>query len=247
MSSLISIRNDLNLSLKDKNFRDMIGRNIFICIVLAAAGIATSCSRKAEPEKLKTGDLVFVGLPLDYSIEEGSMDEAISSATGDSGELNLIHVAIAEVKGDSTWIIDATIKHGVDRHPLDTFLTDFTLKDGSLPVFIVKRLNDPSKAEQFVENAKRSLGQPYDVYFLPDNGSKYCSELVRDSYTLDDGAYIFDSVPMNFKGPDGEFPLYWKQLFGLLGQEIPQDVPGTNPQDMSKSPAIHTIDVKLTR
>ena len=182
---------------------------------------------------------------MDYSIEEGSIDEAITSATGRSDELNLIHVSIAEVSADSTWIIDATIKHGVDRHPLDTFLTDFTLKDGSYPVFIIKRLNDPSKAEEFVRNAKKYLGQPYDVHFLPDNDSLYCSELVRNSYVGTDGSYVFDVAPMNFKGPDGEFPLYWKQLFGLIGQSIPQDVPGTNPQDMSKSPAIHQVDVKL--
>ena len=217
----------------------------YIVATLAALFAINSCNRKAVEDTLMTGDLVFVGIPRDYSIEEGSIDEAISSATGTSEELNLIHVSIAEVSADSTWIIDATIKHGVDRHPLDTFLTDFTLKDGSFPVFIIKRLNDPSKAEEFVRNAKKYLGQPYDVHFLPDNDSLYCSELVRDSYVGSDGSYVFDAAPMNFKGPDGEFPLYWKQLFGLLGQPIPQDVPGTNPQDMSKSPAIHQVDVKL--
>ena len=109
-------------------------------------GIATilvialaSCQRKISEDTLRTGDLIFVGIPMDYSIEGGSMDEAIASATG-SDSLNLIHVAIVEVDSEGKWIIDATIKHGVDRHPLDTFITDFTLKDGSLPVFIVKRL-----------------------------------------------------------------------------------------------------------
>ena len=127
--------------------------NIRTALVLSLVALfpAISCHKAAE-DCLKTGDLVFVGIPMDYSIEEGSMDEAISSATGTTEELDLIHVAIAEVKGDSTWIIDATIKHGVDRHPLDTFLTDFTLKDGSMPVFIIKRLKDPSMAEDFVKN-----------------------------------------------------------------------------------------------
>ena len=218
----------------------------FILTIVASVLAIYSCNREVSGDTLMTGDLVFVGIPRDYTLEEGSMDEAITSATGDPDGLNLIHVAIAEVKGDSTWIIDATIRHGVDRHPLDTFLTDFTLKDGSYPTFIIKRLNDPSKAVQFVENAKKYLGQPYDVYFLPDNGRLYCSELVRDSYIGPDGTRVFDAAPMNFKGPDGEFPLYWQQLFGLLGQDIPQDVPGTNPQDMSQSPAIHEVNVKLT-
>ena len=99
-----------------------------------------------------------------------------------------------------------------------TFLTDFTLKDGSLPVFIIKRLKDPSRAEEFVESAKKFLGQPYDVHFLPDNDSLYCSELVRDCYVGPDGEYVFDTVPMNFKDADGEFPLYWRQLFERLNR-----------------------------
>ena len=187
---------------------------------------------------LQTGDLVFVGIPMSYSIEEGSMEEAITQATGE-GDLNLIHVAIAEVQGDSTWIIDATIRHGVDRHPLDTFLKDFTLKDGSYPEFIVMRLKDNRDAERWVDNAKALTGLPYDVHFLPDNGALYCSELVRESYRTKDGGYIFDEKPMNFRGPDGEFPLYWQQLFALINSEIPQDVPGTNPQEMAAAAELH--------
>ncbi len=144
------------------------------------------------------------------------------------------------------WIIDATIKRGVDRHPLDTFITDFTLKDGSLPVFIVKRLKDPSKASEYVANSRKYLGRPYDLHFGVSDDSLYCSELVRDCYVGPDGKHVFGTVPMNFKGPDGEFPLYWRQLFEKLGSPIPQDVPGTNPQDMSKSPALVTVSVSLS-
>lgn len=210
-------------------------RIIFILIVAALAGCGRGQDKVAALKaNLRTGDLVFAGIPADYSLEEDSIGSAISDATG-KGDLNLIHVAIAEVGNDTIWIIDATIKHGVDRHPLDTMLKDFTLKDGSLPVFIVKRLKDDSAAASYVENAKRFLGRPYDVWFLEDNEAMYCSELVRESYRTADGGYLFDSKPMNFKNSEGEFPLYWQQLFALIGQEIPQGQPGTNPQDMSES------------
>jgi len=208
-----------------------------LLMILAAAGCKTS-------DKLQTGDLIFVGIPADYTLDEDSMSSAISDATGD-GKLNMIHVAIAEVSKDSTWIIDATIKHGVDRHPLDTFLRDFTLKDGSMPVFIIKRLKDNSMAEQFVENTRKYLGRPYDVWFLENNDAMYCSELVRESYRNADGEYIFDSKPMNFKNDEGEFPIYWQQLFALIGQPIPQDEPGTNPQDMCEAEVIETVNVNL--
>lgn len=216
----------------------------FLIISALAVSALVSCQRKVSEDTLQTGDLVFVGIPMDYSLEGGSMDEAIASSTGDD-TLNLIHIAIAEVDAEGQWIIDATIKRGIDRHPLDTFITDFTLKDGSLPVFIVKRLKDPSKAIEYVANTRKYIGRPYDLHFGVSDDSLYCSELVRDCYVGPDGKHVFDTVPMNFKGPDGEFPLYWKQLFAKLGSSIPQGLPGTNPQDMSKSPALVTVPVSF--
>ena len=225
-------------------------KKIFVFLALAAS--VACCTPR--PEGLRTGDLVFVGIPADYSIEADSMDEAISEATGEPGRMNLIHVAIAEVHGDSTWIIDATIRRGVDRHPLDTFLRDFTLRDGSLPVFVIKRLIAvpgpdgkpvPVDATSYVEQAKAFCGLPYDQSFLPENGALYCTELVRESYRTSDGEYLFENKPMNWKNAEGEYPLYWQQLFARLGEPIPQDVPGTNPQDMAESPLLETVPVNL--
>lgn len=204
--------------------------------------LLTACS---GGDRLRTGDLIFVGIPLDYAAEApaDSMDTAIAASTGVAGGLNLIHVAIAEVKADSVWIIDATLRHGVDRHPLDTFLTDFTLKDGSLPVFIVKRAEgvDPEAA---VGKAKTFCGQPYDLYFLPDNGAMYCSELVRESFLDAAGRPVFDNEPMNFRAADGSMPPYWEWLFGRLGTPVPQGLPGTNPQGMSASPVLKEVPVR---
>ena len=205
--------------------------------------IAASCVR--QPESLQTGDLIFVGIPADYTLDDTSMDAAIADATGAPDSLNLIHVAIADVEDGRTWIIDATIRYGVDRHPLDTFLTQFTLKDGSLPVFEVMRLKDDKVAATAVERAKTFVGTPYDVAFLLENGALYCSELVQVSYLSPDGARLFPSAPMNFKNADGEFPLYWQQLFALIGQPIPQDIPGTNPQAMARDPQLKPVAVSL--
>ena len=166
-------------------------RTILLFILLAAIG----CGQ--QQDRLQNGDLIFVGLPMGYHAENGSMDEAISSATKEEGALNLIHVAIAEVKADSVWIIDATIAHGVDRHPLSTFLRDFTLKNGEYPEFIVKRVQGVD-ADAAVERAKTFCGRAYDVRFLPDNEDLYCSELVQRSYLDADGRPVFKSEPMNF-------------------------------------------------
>ena len=215
-----------------------------IALLASALMLLAACSGGG---RLRTGDLVFVGIPLDYEAESPAdtvqttdssrrdIAGAIAASTGREGALNLIHVAIAEVQDDSVWIIDATLRRGVDRHPLDTFLTDFTLKDGSLPAFIVKRVKGVDAAAA-VEKAKTFCGRPYDLYFLPDNDAMYCSELVRESYLDAAGKPVFDNAPMNFRAADGTMPPYWEWLFGLLGTEIPQDVPGTNPQGMATSP-----------
>lgn len=200
--------------------------------------MAFSCRQKQDC--LQNGDLIFVGLPMGYYAETGSIDEAISSATGEQGALNLIHVAIAEVNADSVWIIDATMAHGVDRHPLDTFLCDFTLRDGSHPTFLVKRVKGVD-ADAAVERAKTFCGRAYDVRFLPDNEDFYCTELVQRSYLDADGKPVFESEPMNFKAPDGTLPPYWERLFARLGTEAPQGIPGTNPQKMSQASCLVDI------
>ncbi|MBR0110229.1 MAG: hypothetical protein IJM05_06515 [Bacteroidales bacterium] len=210
--------------------------------MMGIALIALSCAR--QPDTLQTGDLVFMGIPQDYSISEESMDGAISAATGDGG-LNLIHVAIIEMADDGPYIIDATLKYGTDRHPLDSTIRQFTLKGGEQPVYIVKRLKDNKLAKEWIEKAKSFCGQPYDMRFLPDNGAMYCSELVRESFLGTEGEYLFDEKPMNWKNEKGEIPVYWTQLFALLGMDVPQGVPGTNPQDMSKSPLLETVDVDI--
>lgn len=213
-------------------------------IVLIAAALLALAACNRKPQALRNGDLIFVGIPADYSLEEDSMSDAIGAATS-PGDLNIIHTAIANVDADGVWIIDATIKHGVDRHPLDTFLTDFTLKDGSLPQFIVMRLKDTTGVSASVERAKSFTGLKYNFSFTPCDTALYCTELVRDSYLTPSGDYIFSEAPMNFKAPDGTMPVYWEQLFNILGIPVPQGVPGTNPKAMSGESCLETVNVKL--
>lgn len=204
--------------------------------------LAISCMPKKD--RLQSGDLIFVGLPMDYTVQDSSLEAAISSATGQEGEMNFIHVCMAEVQADSVWIIDATIAHGVDRHPLDTFLRDFTLSDGSYPAFLVKRVKGVD-GQAAVERAKTFCGRGYDMYFLPDNQELYCTELVQKCYLDAAGQPVFESSPMNFKASDGTMPPYWEWLFGQLGTDIPQGLPGTNPQGMWASERLYPVHVSI--
>ena len=209
-----------------------------ILIILAAVSVLAGCT----PEGLRNGDLVFVGIPADYTI--GGISDAIGAATS-RDSMNIIHAAIAEVQGDSVWIIDATLRHGVDRHPLDTFFCDFTLKDGSLPQFTVMRLKGCKDAGKYVKNAKRHLGKSYNNSFMPCDTALYCTELIRDSYVRPDGGFIFSEAPMNFRAADGTMPVYWEELFAILGVPVPQGVPGTNPKAMMSEACLRPVDFDL--
>lgn len=207
----------------------------FIAMALASLLIFTACKTAAKTDRIETGDLLFVALPLDYDAEDStSIAEAIASSTGHEDQLNFIHVAILEQSDDTTFVIDATIKRGVARYPLDTMKNDFRLRSGEFPIFVVKRVSGKHDSEGWINNAKQYIGRAYDMAFLPDNQEQYCSELVRNSYLSSEGDTIFPSAPMNFKSADGTYPAYWVWLFEKLDMPIPQGISGTNPNDMAR-------------
>lgn len=224
-----------------------MGRLIAATVILSALASCRSNGRSnaSDPQQIQTGDLLFVGIPFDY-MEQDGIAGAISAATGDTSGINFIHTAILEVQPDTVWIIDATIKRGVARYPLADFLHDFKFKDGTYPHFEVLRLKDNSRAESYVQKAKAYIGETYDKYFIHDNGMHYCTELVYDAY-VHDGVHEFGTVPMNFKNPDGEMPRYWEELFASIGAEIPQDQPGTNPQQFHSCDKLTPTGIDITK
>ena len=151
---------------------------MFFLLLATVLPAVFSCAKKpvepAEP-RIETGDLLFIGIPMNYW--DDSMADAIADATAAEGDtVNFIHTAILEVDPEGTvWVIDATLAHGVDRHPLDTLLKDFALKDGSPETLLVMRLKDNGDAVRFVEQAKGFVGEEYDLYFKGGNGRHYCT------------------------------------------------------------------------
>lgn len=169
------------------------------------------------------------------------MTDAIVDATCHKEDIKFSHVAIAECCGDKIFVIEATSDGGVRRITLDDFLKESGRDSQGNPMVAVYRLHDNSRGRAAAARAKTYIGLPYDYAFLPDNGAMYCSELVYESYLDDEGRHIFSSRPMTFKGADGEFDGFWTELFSSLGMEIPEGMPGTNPQDMSKESCIEEV------
>ena len=217
-------------------------RIVLFCITLLAL---LSCSRPATQDGIQTGDLVFIALPAGYHLY--NKDYVASPDKPDSFEDLIIHTAIADVDKEGIWVIDATLAHGVDRHPLDTMLKDFALKEGHSCSYIVMRLSNDKDVNRYVANAKKHLGKSYNLNFTPCDTALYCTELVRDSYVDRKGRPLFEEGPMDFRDREGNMPDYWTWLFGLLGKEVPQGVVGTLPQTMIHDPQLRRADCPLSQ
>ena len=185
----------------------------------------TACTQQRE--QLRSGDLLFqVG-------RESAMSGAIMAATGKSEEVKFTHVGIAVISSRADSVLEATSDGGVRMTALSDFLNKSARLNGR-PVVVAKRLKDTAGIAAAVARARTFLGQPYDYSFRPDNGKLYCSELVWESYLDPDGRRLFPAQPMNFRAADGSMPPFWSELFAKLGEEIPEGLPGTNPNDMSR-------------
>ena len=185
----------------------------------------TACTQQRE--QLRSGDLLFqVG-------RESAMSGAIMAATGKSEEVKFTHVGIAVISSRADSVLEATSDGGVRMTALSDFLNKSARLNGR-PVVVAKRLKDTAGIAAAVARARTFLGQPYDYSFRPDNGKLYCSELVWESYLDPDGRRLFPAQPTNFRAADGSMPPFWNELFAKLGEEIPEGLPGTNPNDMSR-------------
>ncbi len=166
--------------------------------------ILTSCTGK----KLQPADLLFHVSPTENaitSVTEGMVD----------------HVAIVLSK-DS--VIEA-ISKGVVKSPISSLL----LQDG---YYIHARIKGSLDKKATLSKACGQIGKPYDVLYLADNDSIYCTELVQISYTNKQGKNIFKPVPMSFHNESGQITSYWRNFYKQYGMEVPEGLPGTNPNEM---------------
>lgn len=195
---------------------------VFVCLAIA------SCAR--QEFVFRSGDLVFC-----VAGTEG-MSSAVAASTAWGDSVKFDHVAIVAVNEGIPYIIEATSSAGVRCIPWEEFLE--TSSGGGRRGAVVMRVNTEFPLDKAIDRAMECIGQEYDWHFLPDNGKLYCSELVWECYRWDDGSRLFSASPMNFRDSEGNMPEFWTALFEKFGEPVPEGVPGTNPNDMSKSPEL---------
>lgn len=193
---------------------------IIICVLI------TACRSKAFIPR--QGDLLFC------VAEQSAYSNAIIDATAQHEPLKFDHVAIVIYYSGIPYVIEASSKKGVIKSTLEQFLSSATDINGK-PGVVVKRINTYFPLTQMVTNAESHLGEAYDWSYKPDNGKMYCSELIYVCYNDSLGMPLFEAKPMNFRDINGKIPQFWINLFQSLGEDIPEGVSGTNPNDISKS------------
>lgn len=139
----------------------------------------------------------------------------------------------AVVGGGADSVLEATTDGGVRLTLLAEFLGRSAKIDGH-PAVVAMRLKDTAGIAAAVRRARSFLGVPYDYSFRPGREKLYCSELVWESYRAEDGTPLFTARPMNFRAADGTLPQFWADLFDQLGEQVPEGLPGTNPNDMAR-------------
>lgn len=197
------------------------------CALLLTAAALGACSWMP-----RQGDLVF------QVAGGGGMSQAIVEATINTDSLQFDHVAVFAGSRRNPFVVEASPEKGVVK----TSWREFLRRSGSRGV-VVKRLDADYPKQEAIGRVLAHLGQPYDWYYMPGNGRTYCSELVEESYLYADSTRIFPAKPMRFRAADGSMPQFWTELFLQLGASVPEGVPGTNPNDMSRFRLLHTVKV----
>lgn len=201
--------------------------------VLAGLLCAWTLTACMEETVLRDGDLIF------QANEDSGFVDAIENVTDGAWS----HVGIIQLRDGGIHVLEASPAQGVVRTPLEDFLEASAHDADGRAVVRVFRIDglSPAEAAAAIARAEACLGRPYDYAFAPGTDALYCSELVYEAFLREDGTNIFSANPMTFKAPDGDTDPYWIRYYGRLGVEIPEGVPGTNPNDLSREPVLNPV------
>ena len=177
--------------------------------------------------KLKTGDILFRGKSL------SGLSSAIDDVTQTGEGHHFSHVGMALVDSGQVFVLHSEGERGVCKEPLDSF----AINDSGNRLYVEAYRLKPGSRD-FIDSAvvriQSVMGEPYNyTYVLKDKGY-YCSELIYWAFEPDS---VFKLNPMTFKDHEtGKFHPGWVKYYGKLGIEIPEGLPGCNPNGMAASP-----------
>ncbi|WP_148114102.1 YiiX/YebB-like N1pC/P60 family cysteine hydrolase [Ancylomarina longa] len=212
-------------------------RSVIILISLFVFFSCVNLQKKQAPQLLK-GDLLFQDLDAD------SISNAIETVTGGTEKLSFSHIGILDYDKDGNPMVLEAISKGVSLTPLKVFLQRSANASGKSKVVVARlkpkyrdRINDA------LNYGKLLLDKPYDNVYVMGDSNYYCSELIYEIFDhTKDTTKIFQLHPMTFKdSKTGDYLPFWKKYYQNLGVEIPEGMPGLNPNGMFQSSHIDIV------
>lgn len=179
------------------------------------------------------GDLLFV------SAGRSGLSAAIDDATGRQGTPSFDHVALV-ASAPQGWEVLHADEKGSRRQSLSAFRQDAQAKQRQIVVY---RLRAPQQAaiKDAVATARTMLGKPYNTSYVLNEDSYYCSDFIERAFRRH---HVFALQPMNFRNPQtGEISAHWVELYRGMGLDVPQGLPGTNPNDMAAATVLQRVGV----
>lgn len=193
--------------------------------------VVTNVWAQVSFDELKSGDLLFV------QAQSSGVSGAINRST-QVGKWQFDHVALLERQQDALFVLHATGNGGSIRQPLQEFIQQRHQQQRAIQVF---RLHSEVNADisQALERAHAMLGKPYNTSYVLNEDSYYCSDFIERAFRPDQ---VFTHIPMNFKDPaSGEIDEVWVQRYAKMGLAVPQDEPGTNPNQLAESDKLNYL------
>ncbi|WP_379654025.1 YiiX/YebB-like N1pC/P60 family cysteine hydrolase [Pseudoxanthomonas sp. UC19_8] len=205
-----------------------------VFLLLLALTLTFALSAQAGV-RAKDGDLLFV------TAARTGLSGAIDDATAKQGQPSYDHVGLVAHDGRTQVVLHAD-EEGSRAQPLEEFLDQARAKQRQVVVYRLKR-EQRAAIPDAIAQARTLLGKPYNFTYVQNEDSYYCSDFIERAFRAH---HVFALQPMNFKNPQtGQISQYWVDFYRGKGMAVPQDAPGTNPNDMSASPALARIGVLL--
>ena len=193
-----------------------------------------SCAIPEKGIRLQSGDLLFQGL------SSTRLSEAIDKVTQTGAETHFSHVGLVEVEADGdVFVLHASNEGGTCRIDLQKFLKP---EGDSIQTFVY-RLKEPDQKTipAALTEAHAMLGKPYNFSYVLSDSTHYCSEFIYKAFEADS---VFELKPMTFKDPaTGDFFPGWVDYYQKSGIEIPEGLPGCNPNGMAASDKLDCLGI----
>lgn len=198
--------------------------------LLSLAGFF-ACTQPEPKIQLQSGDILFRGAT------SGRLSEAIDKVTQTSGATHFSHVGLAEVSNSGIVVLHASPDGGTCMVSLHEFLHP----EGDSIMVVAYRLKKEwqSAIPAALAKAKQMLSKPYNFSYILSDTAHYCSEFLYLAFAADS---VFTLEPMTFKDPKtGNFPPAWVEYYQKMGLEIPEGLPGCNPNGLAASGKLELI------